>query len=149
MRKNQDRHALRKCAEMRALQVMAAEAQAARAELQLLRQQRELEQRRDELEQVLQYWEQAVSRPVLKLETMPLWRTAVVHHEERFETAHGAAERASSLRDKASAGVHVAQQRKDVADRLAARAVAKHRQHLEETEVNDAGDRHLQYGRDI
>jgi len=149
MRSRQERDALRKVAEIRALKLAAAEAQSAQAKARLSQESEQLERRKSELEDTQEHWQQSVSSQALRLEIAPLWGQTVQKMDTQFQQARGQVDRATSAQDAALKALGVADQTAKLADRLARRAAGSYRRDLEEAALNDAADRHLQHGRKL
>lgn len=147
MRKKMQRDALRKIAEIRSLQLVAAETLAEQAQGVLLKESGELERREAELGKIEEDWRDMVSRPVLVLETMTFWGQAVQQQDAQHAHARKAVDRATADHKWAVKAFYLAKQNARAADEKAKAAAGSYLRSLDEAALHEMADRHLQHGR--
>lgn len=146
MRRKQQTVLFKKIADIRQLQRVAAEAELARAVCALSQETQALKVRQDEEGKLEEHWKDAVLGSSLRLETMPIWAHAVARQSALTQHATAAVDNASLERDRSAAALCLAERHSDVAGKQAQQAWNDHLRELEEGAVQDAADRHLQYG---
>jgi len=137
---------LKKIAGIRQLQRAAAEAEAARAVAALSEKEQALKLRQGEEKTIEEHWQDSVSGPSVRLETMPIWAEAVARQNTLTQNAVAAMDSASHAKDRSAAALYQAERRSDAAADQARLAWSDHLRKLEDDAVQDAADRHLQYG---
>jgi hypothetical protein len=144
MRRKMKVSLLQEIADIRALQRAASEGEAARASSALVEKSQALERSESERAVDEARWKDLVRAQNLDLEILSLWTGIVVQRDGAVRHAVGDLETARSARDRSLSDLHDAEQRSDVADDMARRALREHLRDAGKDALQDAADHHLQ-----
>jgi hypothetical protein len=148
MRRKMKVSQLRKIADIRALQRAASEGEAARANLALVERSQALERTKRERAADEEQWRDMVCGSNFNLGVIPLWTRIVMRRDVAVRQAADEAETAKSIRDRSLSRLHAAEQRSDVAENMARRALREHLRKIEKDALQAAADQHLQRRRE-
>jgi hypothetical protein len=144
MRLKQQIEQLRKIVAIRQLQCDAAETLAARA-ASLVSERDELLQRASrQRAEAEQHWQDVSSQGAIVLELMHAWKAQVQREDGQVRCAEDVVAAARVAHQRSVQDFLATRQKSDVAESVAGQTAREHRLHLEERDLQDASDRHLQ-----
>ncbi len=143
MRKSTDIAALRRIATVRDLQCVAAQSDAARAAAARDAKDEALAASEKQRAAAEHDWRAAILSPVMPVDTLPLWSSALLAREGDARRAGLDADAAQAELDRRRADWLAATQRHDIAKDLVRKSVKERQRDREERALQDAADLHV------